>query len=60
MAINIEIDEQILENQKHVLQACMTVDSEMGKRLREFIFQELKRVRRSGAVVIVSPRWAEV
>ena len=45
MAIGIEIDNQILENQKHALQACMTVDSEMGKRLRELIFQELKRVR---------------
>ena len=45
MAIGIDINEQILENQMHALQACMTVDSEMGKRLRELIFQELKRVR---------------
>ena len=45
MAISIDINDQILENQKHALQACMTVDSEMGKRLRELIFQELKRVR---------------
>ena len=45
MAINIDINDQILENQMHALQACMTVDSEMGKRLRELIFQELKRVR---------------
>lgn len=45
MAIGIEIDNQFLENQKNALQACMTVDSEMGKRLRELIFQELKRVR---------------
>ena len=45
MAINIEINNQILENQMRALQACMTVDSEMGKRLRELIFQELKRVR---------------
>ena len=45
MAISIDINNQILENQMHALQACMTVDSEMGKRLRELIFQELKRVR---------------
>ena len=45
MAIGIDINNQILENQMHALQACMTVDSEMGKRLRELIFQELKRVR---------------
>lgn len=45
MAISIDINDQILENQMHALQACMTVDSEMGKRLRELIFQELKRVR---------------
>jgi hypothetical protein len=43
--IHAEIDRQILENHKLALQACMTVDSEMGKRLRELIFQELKRVR---------------
>lgn len=43
--LGIEIDNQTLENQKHALQACMTVDSEMGKRFRELIFQELKRVR---------------
>lgn len=29
----------------HALQACMSVDSEINKRLRELIFQELKRVR---------------
>ena len=45
MAINVEINNQILENQMRALQACMTVDSEMGKRLRDLIFQELKRVR---------------
>ena len=45
MAISIDINNQILENQMHALQACMTVDSEMGKRLRELIFQELKRAR---------------
>lgn len=45
MAIGIDINDKILENQMHALQACMTVDSEMGKRLRELIFQELKRVR---------------
>lgn len=41
----LEIDNQILANQQQALQACMTVDSEMGKRLRELIFQELKRIR---------------
>ena len=45
MAISIDINDQFLENQMHALKACMTVDSEMGKRLRELIFQELKRVR---------------
>jgi len=45
MAISIDVNNQILENQMHALQACMTVDSEMGKRLRELIFQELKRAR---------------
>lgn len=45
MAISIDINEQIFENQMHALQACLTVDSEMNKRLRECIFQELKRVR---------------
>lgn len=45
MAISIDVNNQILENQIHALKACMTVDSEMGKRLRELIFQELKRVR---------------
>jgi hypothetical protein len=45
MAISIDVNNQILENQMHALKACMTVDSEMGKRLRELIFQELKRVR---------------
>ena len=45
MAISIDINNQILENQMHALQACMSVDSEINKRLREFIFQELKRVR---------------
>ena len=45
MAISVDVNDKILENQMHALQACMTVDSEMGKRLRELIFQELKRVR---------------
>lgn len=45
MAIGIDIDNNLLENQRQALRACMTVDSEMGKRLRELIFQELKRVR---------------
>ena len=41
----LEVNQQYLENQRHALQACMTVDSEMSERLRELIFQELKRVR---------------
>jgi hypothetical protein len=45
MAISIDVNNQIFENQMHALKACMTVDSEMGKRLRELIFQELRRVR---------------
>lgn len=43
--ISAEIDSQFLENQRQALKACMTVDSEMNKRFREIIFQELKRVR---------------
>ena len=41
----LEINTDILENQRAAIQACMTVGSDMNKRLREFIFQELKRVR---------------
>lgn len=41
----LEINTEILENQRAAIQACMTVNSDMGKRLRELIFQELKRVR---------------
>lgn len=47
MALSGEINSQVLENQREALKACMTVDSEMGKRLRELIFQELKRARDS-------------
>lgn len=43
--VGLEVDTQMLENQRLALQACMTVDSELGKRLREHIFQELKRIR---------------
>ena len=43
--VGLEVDTQMLENQRLALQACMTVDSELGKRLRELIFQELKRIR---------------
>ena len=43
--VGLEVDTQMLENQRLALQACMTVDSELGKRLRECIFQELKRIR---------------
>lgn len=43
--VGLEVDTQMLENQRLALQACMTVDSELGKRLRERIFQELKRIR---------------
>lgn len=43
--VGLEVDTQMLENQRLALQACMTVDSELAKRLRECIFQELKRIR---------------
>lgn len=45
MAIKAEINSQLLERQQRALKACMTVDSEMNKRLRELIFQELKAAR---------------
>ena len=41
----LEINNELLTNQMRVLQAASVVDSELGKRLRELIFQELKRVR---------------
>lgn len=40
-----EIHSEILENQRRMLQAAMVVDSEMGKRLRELIAEELKAAR---------------
>lgn len=43
--ISAEPNNQFFENQRQALKACMTVDSEMNKRLRELIFQELKHVR---------------
>jgi hypothetical protein len=45
--IDAEVNTQLLENQQQALRACMTVDSEMGKRLRELIFQQLKAARNS-------------
>lgn len=43
--IKAEVNSQLLANQQQALQACMVVDSEFGKRLRELIFQELKSAR---------------
>ena len=40
-----EIHTEILENQRKVLQAAMSVDSTMAKRLRELIAEELKAAR---------------
>lgn len=45
MKTRIEINQQLLENQRNALRACMTVDGDMGKHLREAIFQELKAAR---------------
>ena len=45
MKTEVEINQQLLDNQRDALRACMTVDSEMGKRLREAIFQQLKAAR---------------
>ena len=45
MKTKVEINQQLLDNQREALRACMTVDSEMGKRLREAIFNELKAAR---------------
>lgn len=41
----LEIDNGAFKNQLDVLQALSTVDGELGKRLRESIFQELKAAR---------------
>lgn len=41
----LEVNHQYFENQQHVLKALTAVDGEFHKRLRELIFQELKRVR---------------
>ena len=41
----LEVNHQYFENQQHVLNALTAVDGEFHKRLRELIFQELKRVR---------------
>ena len=41
----LEIDNRAFENQMAVLQAASTVDGELGKRLRESIFNELKAAR---------------
>lgn len=47
MRTKAEIDETLLKNSQDALEACMTVDGEMGKRLRRMIFQELKNARNS-------------
>ena len=41
----LEVNQQYLENRRHALQACMSINSDFGKRLRELIFQELKASR---------------
>lgn len=41
----IEVNSQIFENQRRTLQALTVVNSEMSQRLRESIFNELKKVR---------------
>ena len=45
--IQLEVDAQVLENQRLALQALSTQDPEMSKRMREAIFQELKAARNS-------------
>lgn len=45
--IQLEVDAQVLENQRIALQALSTNDQEMSKRMREAIFLELKRARNS-------------
>lgn len=47
MRTKVEINQQLLDNQRDALRACMTVDGEMNKRLREAIFNELKAARDS-------------
>lgn len=41
----LEVNQQYLENRRHALQACMSINSDFGKQLRELIFQELKASR---------------
>ena len=41
----LEFDNKVFENQMQVLQAAATMDGELGKRLRDAIFTELKGVR---------------
>ncbi len=41
----IEVNSQVFENQRRILQALTVVNSEMSQRLRESIFNELKKVR---------------
>ena len=41
----LEFDTKVFDNQVQVLQAAATMDGELGKRLRESIFVELKGVR---------------
>lgn len=45
MKTKIEIEYQLMENQKQMLRALSATDSEFSKRLHEHIFQELKRAR---------------
>lgn len=41
----LEFDNKIFENQVRVLQAAATMDGDLGKRLRDAIYNELKGVR---------------
>jgi hypothetical protein len=41
----LEIDTEIFKRQAEVLQAAASLDSELGKRLRQCIFDELKATR---------------
>lgn len=45
MAIKAEVDFQLLENQRQVLQAAAVVNTELGERLRTIIANELKAAR---------------
>jgi len=47
MKTKVEIEYQLMENQKQMLRALSATDSEFAKRLHEHIFQELKRARDS-------------